>query len=90
MTVEKDKLIADAAKALTRSVIEIKDLRCQLSLLRPKAEAYDMLYKVLNLMPSAPQVFGDDVVWFIEKEIERLQHELMPVNCSSAPCDIEF
>jgi len=59
-----------------RAASEIKHLRAQVEALRPKAEAYDLMSKVVHhSLPGAPQAYSEDLAWRIEKEIEAAQAE---------------
>ena len=52
---------------------EIKELRRQLSVLQPKADAYDNLVIVLRLLPKPSQGYGEDLAWMLDKRIAELK-----------------
>lgn len=59
-----------------RAASEIKHLRAQVEALRPKADAYDLLSKVVHhSLPGAPQGYSEDIAWRIEREIEAVEAE---------------
>lgn len=62
-----------------RAASEIKMLRAQIDALRPKAEAYDLLSKIVHhSLPGAPQGYSEDIAWRIEREIEQVEAEGRP------------
>lgn len=52
---------------------EIKDLRSQIARLQPKADAYEKLSMVLNLLPQVSQGYGEDVAWMLDKRIREIE-----------------
>lgn len=54
---------------------EIRTLRGQIDILRPKAEAYDCLATVLGMFPLPRRGMGEDVAWKIDKMLEVLSDE---------------
>ena len=68
----KDK---DAIQMMQRCAEEIRQLRRINAELAPKADAYDSLRTVLNLIPQPSQGYGEDLVWKLEKEIEALRSQ---------------
>ena len=59
-----------------RAASEIKHLRERIAALQPKADAYDLMSKVVHhSLPGAPQGYSEDIAWRIEKEIETVQAE---------------
>ncbi len=69
----------EAIEMMNRCMGEITSLRIINSELRPKADAYDNLAIVLNLLPKASQGYGEDLVWRLKKKIEELQaNEIKP------------
>lgn len=59
-----------------RAASEIKHLRERIAALQPKADAYDLMSKVVHhSLPGAPQGYSEDIAWRIEKEIEKVQAE---------------
>ena len=62
----------EALEMMTRCREEILSLRRTIDRLTPKAEAYDHLTKVLNLLPERSQGVGIDLAWSLQKRIEEL------------------
>ena len=62
-----------AIQMMQRCAEEIRQLRRINAELAPKAEAYDSIRQVLNLLPQPSQGYGEDLVWRLEKEIAELQ-----------------
>lgn len=64
-----------------RAAEEIKMLRGRIGTLQPKADAYDLLEKVVHhSLPGAPQGFSEDIAWRIEREIENHEDQLVEVD----------
>lgn len=65
-----------------RAASEIKMLRAEVERLRPKADAYDLLSKVVHhSLPGAPQAYSEDIAWRIEREIEEVEAESIKPEC---------
>lgn len=58
---------------LYRIRYEIKLLQTEVSYLRPKAEAYDVLCTVLGFLPKQTQGMSEDILCSINKEIDKLE-----------------
>ena len=58
---------------MQRCAEEIRQLRKSNAELAPKADAYDALLQVLNMIPQPSRGYGEDLVWKLEKEIAELQ-----------------
>lgn len=71
----------EAIEMMNRCKQEIVGLRQQIAVLAPKADAYDKMAIVLDLLPKRSQGMGEDVVWTLEKRIRELSAE--PINGSS-------
>lgn len=63
---------AEAIQMMNRCKQEIGGLRAEIDRLRPKADAYDNLAIVLNLLPKCSQGAGEDLVWTLDKRIREL------------------
>lgn len=63
----------DAKQMMRRCAEEIKTLRRINAELAPKADAYDTLRQVLNLLPQPSQGYGEDLVWRLEKAIQEIE-----------------
>lgn len=63
----------EAVEMMNRAASEIEDLRRQIDRLLPKAEAYDRLCQVLDLLPKRSQAYGEDVARMLRKRIGELQ-----------------
>lgn len=73
-----------------RAASEIKHLRAQVEALRPKADAYDLLSKVVHhSLPGAPQAYSEDIARRIEREIEAVEAEgIKPEDPEFAEVDV--
>jgi hypothetical protein len=69
----KDISKQEFIEMMNRCKHEILDLRRTISVLRPKAEAYDMVLKILNLLPRSGEGMSEDVVWILDKRIRDMQ-----------------
>lgn len=63
----------EAIEMMQRSMHEIQDLRARVATLAPKADAYDKLAIVLELLPKPSVGYGEDLVWRFQKRIKELQ-----------------
>jgi hypothetical protein len=63
----------EAIEMMRRASAEIKLLRKQIDVLMPKADAYDMIGKILNLLPAASRGYGEDVAYMLDKRIKELE-----------------
>lgn len=73
----------EAIDMMRRCSSEIKMLRQQIAELTPKAEAYDALLTVLDLLPKPSRGMGEDLAWTLDKRIR----ELTPAPVNSVPID---
>lgn len=62
----------EAIEMMARCKSEIVRLRDEIARLAPKAEAYDNIARVLDLMPKKPIGYGEDLVWALDKRIKEL------------------
>lgn len=67
-----DMTKAEAIEMMNRCRNEIVTLRREIERLAPKAEAYDRIGAILNLLPKPSIGYGEDVVWQLEKRIKAL------------------
>lgn len=64
----------EALQMMQRCAEDIRALRRQIDTLRPKAEAYDMIAKILQLLPSGHCMgSGEDVLWLLDRKIAKLK-----------------
>lgn len=63
----------EAIQMMQASVEEIGMLRAQVDRLAPKADAYDLIAKIMGLLPGRAQGFSPDLVWTLKKRITELQ-----------------
>lgn len=52
---------------------EIRTLRRQVTELEPRADAYDKLSAVLDLLPRQQRGHGEDLVWRIDQRLKELE-----------------
>ena len=71
----------EAIEMMNRCKQEILSMRATIDRLKPKADAYDNLVVVLNLLLCPSIGMGEDLVWTLDKRIR----ELTPItkNASS-------
>jgi hypothetical protein len=62
----------EATDMMNRRKQEIISLRAVIDRLKPKAEAYDNLAILLNLLPKQSVGMGEDLVWVLDKRIREL------------------
>lgn len=57
---------------------EIRALRAEIDRLKPQADAYQMLCKVLHFFPSAQRSegYGVDLVWMLNKHASELEAQI--------------
>lgn len=55
-----------------RASDEIKNLRARLDNLAPKAQAYDAINHILDLLPQRSMGEGEDIAWRIDQRIAEL------------------
>lgn len=58
---------------MRRASDEIKSLRRQIAVLGPKAEAYDAMCAVIDLLPKRSISMGEDLAWRLDKRIGELE-----------------
>jgi hypothetical protein len=70
----------EAVEMMNRCLAEIRSLRAVIEQLRPKADAYDNLAIVLNLLPRPSTGASEDLTWILRKRIEELTPKPKPEN----------
>jgi hypothetical protein len=63
---------AEAIQMMNRCRQEILQLRAIIDKIGPKAEAYDNLVTVLQLLPKPSVGMGEDMIWVLDKRIREL------------------
>lgn len=66
----------EAIEMMRRASSEIKSLRQHNAHLAPKADAYDTIRQVLDLMPQRSQGMGEDVAWRLDQRIKEIETKL--------------
>lgn len=66
----------EAIHMMKRCRDEIRQQRATIEHLMPKAQAWDQLCKVLNLLPQPSQGYGEDLVWRLDEEIKAVSEQL--------------
>lgn len=77
----------EALEMMMRCKEEILSLRRTIDRLTPKADAYDQMSKVLNLLPERSQGMGVDLAWSLQKRIEELQSGLVDQGATTDASD---
>jgi len=62
----------EQVEMMKRCVYEFKALRRQVEIYKPKAEAYDLLTAIVNLLPKRSEGQSEDIVWMLEKKIDEI------------------
>lgn len=65
----------EAIEMMCRASAEIKNLRQTIEQLAPKADAYDAIRQMQDLMPRRSQGMSPDVAWALDQRIKELQAE---------------
>ena len=68
-------MITDPEGMLVRVISELEQRDRLIAELHPKADAYDKLSQVLDLMPKRSQGYGEDIVWSLKHELEKVRAE---------------
>ncbi len=68
----KDMSNQEAVEMMRAASREIKDLRATIERLTPKADAYDKLSIVLELLPQKSRGYGEDLAYKLDRRIEEL------------------
>lgn len=63
----------EALEMMKRCREEILQQRRIIDQLAPKAQAWDQMCKVLNLLPQPSHGYGEDFAWRLEKRIAELK-----------------
>lgn len=67
----------EALQIMKRCMEEIQILRSQRDVLQPKAEAYNLINKIISLLPTQSHGYGEDIIWQLRKRIAELQSTLV-------------
>jgi len=59
----------EQVQMMKRCVHEFQLLRAQISIMKPKAEAYDLIATIADLLPKHSQGYSEDIVWMLENKI---------------------
>ena len=78
-----DKLRREMIEMAQRASEEIKSLRRANAVLGPRAEAFDAVQQVLDLMPKRSQGMGEDVAYRLDRRVEELLEEARPKTSQS-------
>ena len=63
---------SEAIQMMKRASEEIKSLRRTIDQLAPKADAYDAIRQLQDLMPRRSQGMGEDVAYLLDRRIKEL------------------
>lgn len=73
--------IGEQLQMMRRARDDIKQLRAQIAQLQPKADAYDKLSVVLDLLPRVNRdISSQDIAWMLDKRIRELEAVDMAVD----------
>lgn len=62
----------EAIEMMSRCEREIAALRATIAQLQPKADAYDNIAIILDLLPKRSQGMSEDLAWVLRRRIEEL------------------
>lgn len=62
----------EAVEMMRRASSEIKDLRRVNNAMAPKAEAYDLILKIVGFLPDRPNYASEDVAAMLDRRIEKI------------------
>lgn len=71
----------EAIQMMKRCRDEIRQQRATIENLMPKAQAWDQLCKVLNLLPQPSQGYGEDLVWRLDEAIKAETERMAQAQC---------
>ena len=74
----------EAIEMMERASNEIKDLRRTIERLAPKAEAWDRLGQVLNLLPKSGRGESEDVAWMLDHRVLTVKEALAQAETAKA------
>lgn len=63
----------EAIDMMQRCKHDILSLREEIAHLRPKAEAYDSISRILALLPGRSVGMSEDMVWALDKRIREIE-----------------
>lgn len=66
-------LLQEFLQMMARCRQEISDLRADCDRLRPRAEAYDRIGRILGMMPPPPQGAREDLVWRLDQRMHSVE-----------------
>jgi hypothetical protein len=62
----------EAVQMMKRASDEIKTLRRTIEQLAPKADAYDAIRQIQDLMPRRSQGMGEDVAYLLDRRVKEI------------------
>lgn len=68
-----DMTRSEVIEMMKRASADIKALRAQIADLRPRADAYDRLAQVLDLLPTRNVGMAEDVAWLLDRRVAELE-----------------
>lgn len=71
---------SEAIQMMRRASEEIKSLRRTIDRLAPKADAYDAIRQMQDLMPRRSEGASEDVAWLLDRRIKELQSQPEPTT----------
>lgn len=63
------KLRKEMIDMATRAAAEIEGMRAEIGRLAPKADAYDRIAQMLDMLPKPSRGYSEDVAWMLRKRI---------------------
>lgn len=69
----------EAKQMIQRCINEIEQLRGEIGRLRPMADAYQLITKILGLVPGPSVGYGEDLVWILKKRLREIEE---PANAA--------
>jgi len=63
----------EAIDMMTRCIAELQTQQARITVLEPKAEAYEVIRDVVHLLPKQSRGYGEDLIWIMRKRIKELE-----------------
>lgn len=66
----------EALAIMQRCLSEVKETRARIDYLAPRAEAFIVISKIMDLVPGRSVGMSEDIVWILNREITKLTEKL--------------
>jgi uncharacterized membrane protein YccC len=69
---------------MRRASSEIKQLRLSNAELAPKADAYDTIRQILDMVPQRSRGMAEDIAWRLDRRIDQIEEGLKKASAPAA------